>query len=211
MYVIIARPPIVIIRPSEAIEVSPSTQELAIECDAYGVPKPKIVWFWKDTPVEDGKDGFRVYDVSKMDVQNFTNSKLIAESTTRSGNVRCEAVNREGEDQKSLDIKIKGPGTAPLNILPSTAGDGFKVDWTEPDVSNGDITNYIIYYSKDPDKPLNEWDTETVSGDKLSEIVTNKDEDTNYFVRIQAVNPDGPGLISLPQSVKTGLKRELID
>ena len=75
-----------------------------------------------------------------MNVQNFTNSKLVAESTTRSGNVRCEAVNKEGEDQKSLDITIKGPGTPPLKILPSTAGDGFKVEWTQPQIPNGDIT-----------------------------------------------------------------------
>lgn len=114
-----------------------------------------------------------------MSVQNITNSKLIAESTTRSGTYRCEAVNKEGSDQKSLEVKIKGPGTAPLNILPSTAGDGFKVDWTEPDVKNADdITNYIIYHSKDPDKPLDEWERETVPGDKLSDIITNKDEDT---------------------------------
>lgn len=61
-----------------------------------------------------------------MGVQNISNSKLVAESTTRSGNVRCEAVNKEGEDQKSVDIKVKGPGTPPINILPSPAGDGFK-------------------------------------------------------------------------------------
>jgi hypothetical protein len=62
-----------------------------------------------------------------MSVQNISNSKLVAESTTRSGSVRCEAVNKGGEDQKSLDIKIKGPGTPPINILPSPVGDGFKV------------------------------------------------------------------------------------
>jgi hypothetical protein len=58
------------------------------------------------------------------------------------------------------------------------------------------------------DKPLDEWEKETVSGDKLSEHVTNKDEDTNYFVRLQAVTNDGPGLISQPIAVKTGLKRK---
>jgi hypothetical protein len=144
-----------------------------------------------------------------MDVQNFTNSKLIFQSTTRSGNVRCEAVNKEGDDKKSVNVKIKGPGSPPINILPSPAGDGFRVDWTEPEITNGDITNYIIYYSKDPDKPMDEWQKETVSGDKLSEIVTNKDEDTSYVVRIQAVSPDGPGIISAPIEVKTGLKSKL--
>lgn len=128
------------ISPSDPIEVSPSSKELTIECEAHGVPKPKIVWFWQDAAVEDGKDGFRVYNVDQMGSQNFTNSKLVADSTTRSGTVRCEAVNREGSDQKSLDIKIKGPGSPPVNIVPSSAGDGFKVDWTEPDITNGPIT-----------------------------------------------------------------------
>ncbi|KAI6201744.1 hypothetical protein M3Y96_00874900 [Aphelenchoides besseyi] len=212
------RPPVVTLRPSDPIVAAPSTQELTVECDATGVPKPKIVWFWQNEAIEDGKDGFRVYDTSAIDVQNLTNSKLIAQSTTRTGVVRCEAVNREGDDRKSVDIKINGPGSPPLKIQPSTVENGFKVDWTEPEIPNGEITNYVIYYTKDPDKPLGEWQTETVPGDKLSELIANKEEDTPYVVRLQAVTDDGPGIISEPYEVTTGqkhipltVKLELID
>lgn len=82
-------------------------EELSIFCQAHGVPKPKIVWFWNDAPVEDDNDGFRIYgyivnnfmtqvhsliylntlDVTPLDSpQNITQFRLVDSTTTRSGN-----------------------------------------------------------------------------------------------------------------------------
>lgn len=65
-----------------------------------------------------------------------------------------------------------------------------------------------MYYTKDADRPLGEWQSESVSGDQHSIHVTDRDEDTRYVVRVQAVNSDGPGIISDPYEVQTGQKRE---
>lgn len=52
-------------------------EELSIFCQAHGVPKPKIVWFWNDAPVEDDNDGFRIYgyivnNFMTQDTSSFT-------------------------------------------------------------------------------------------------------------------------------------------
>lgn len=50
-----ARTPTVSVAPEGRIELDPSTNELTIECEAMGVPKPKIIWLWSGGFVEDGK------------------------------------------------------------------------------------------------------------------------------------------------------------
>lgn len=50
-----ARSPTVSVAPEGRIELDPSTNELTIECEANGVPKPKIIWLWSGGFVEDGK------------------------------------------------------------------------------------------------------------------------------------------------------------
>uniref|UniRef100_A0A915ET64 Ig-like domain-containing protein n=1 Tax=Ditylenchus dipsaci TaxID=166011 RepID=A0A915ET64_9BILA len=138
-----ARKPVVTLSPSEPIQEAPSTSEQTIQCEATGVPKPKIIWFWNNFPVEDGKDGFRVYDISPIDAQDKTQSKLIAQSTTRTGLAKCQAVNDQGVDEGTVPVKVLGPGSAPENIQTKTVQNGFNVDWKPPTIPNGDITNTL--------------------------------------------------------------------
>ncbi|PAV82981.1 hypothetical protein WR25_24062 [Diploscapter pachys] len=203
-----ARPPTITIVPEETrIEKDPSNDELSIECEARGVPKPKIIWLWSGQWVEDGKDEFRVYDVSPPDAQDVVRSKLTAQSTTRSGAVTCQAMNNEGSVETRVEVKIKGPGSPPSSIQPSPLNNGFQVTWMPPRRPNGKIKNYIIYYSKNPDSPLSEWESTTVPGDDRSFKAVVDDEDTPYVVKLQAVTDDGPGIISEAYEVTTGRKQ----
>ncbi|PIO62519.1 immunoglobulin domain protein [Teladorsagia circumcincta] len=161
----LARPPHVTVTPPGKIVKEPSNEPLSIECEALGVPKPRIIWLWSGQLVEDGKDEFRVYDITPMDAQDRSTSKLIAQSTTRTGVATCQAVNAEGSDETRTEVKILGPGSAPLHIQPTPMHTGFDVAWQPPRRPNGRIKNYIVYYTKDPDQPLSEWKSETVSGD----------------------------------------------
>lgn len=88
-----ARTPSVSVEPSGVIEKVPSQDELSIECEARGVPRPKIIWLWSGQLVEDGKDEFRVYDTTPIDAQDLARSKLIAQSTTRTGAATCQVRN----------------------------------------------------------------------------------------------------------------------
>ena len=84
------RPPSVSIEPDGLVEKSPSQEQFSFECEARGVPRPKILWLWSGHLVEDGQDEFRVYDTTPIDAQDLVRSKLIAQSTTRTGVATCQ-------------------------------------------------------------------------------------------------------------------------
>ncbi|TKR67060.1 hypothetical protein L596_023270 [Steinernema carpocapsae] len=161
---------------------------------------------WNAKVVEDGKDEFRIYDITPIDSQDMSKSKLIAQTTTQSGTVTCQAVNPHGSDEKRNEVKIQGPGSAPLNIRPTPFQNGFNVDWDPPAKPNGPVKAYIVYYTKDPDAPLSDWQKMSVPGDKTDATIMVDDEDTPYTIRVQAANDDGPGIISEPYDVTTGKK-----
>lgn len=50
-----------------------------------------------------------------------------------------QAINTEGSDEAKVDVHIRGPGSAPLNIKPTPTSDGFDVAWTPPKRTNGRI------------------------------------------------------------------------
>lgn len=96
-----------------------------------------------------------------------------------------------------------------------------------PTIPNGNITRYIIYYTplddqerasqvgQVPSKPIREWMTYHMVGDKLNEgtkhvLVTDFVEpDTGYAVVIQAANPDGPGPYSVQHSIRKFFAHDL--
>uniref|UniRef100_A0A1I7XH53 Ig-like domain-containing protein n=1 Tax=Heterorhabditis bacteriophora TaxID=37862 RepID=A0A1I7XH53_HETBA len=63
-----ARPPQVSVTPAEHIEKEPSNDELSIECEASGVPKPKIIWLWSGQLVEDGKSSLHICKVQRRNI-----------------------------------------------------------------------------------------------------------------------------------------------
>ncbi|VDM96837.1 unnamed protein product, partial [Thelazia callipaeda] len=202
---IAARSPAVTIVPAVRIIRHPSNEELIFECEAVGVPRPKILWLWSGGLIEDGKNEFRIYDVTPSDAQDRSSSKLIAERTNRAGVATCQAVNPHGSDEKRTEVKIVGPGSPPRNISSSPSFDGFRVTWNPPKYPNGKITKYIIYYTKNPDAALEDWEQISVDG-QVHEATVLADEDTPYNVRIRAFTKDGPGIVSEAYDVTTGKK-----
>lgn len=122
----------------------------------------------------------------------------------------------------SINAKyVFSPGNAPENIrLAADRPKSIDVKFDPPTLPNGNITRYIIYYTplddqdrayqvgQVPSKPIREWMTYHMVGDKLNEgtkhvIVTDFVEpDTGYAVVIQAANIDGPGPYSVQHSIR---------
>uniref|UniRef100_A0AC35TXB2 Titin n=1 Tax=Rhabditophanes sp. KR3021 TaxID=114890 RepID=A0AC35TXB2_9BILA len=200
------RKPEVTLEPSTPIEKKPSNDDLVFECTSVAVPKAQIVWYWGNLPVVDGVDGFRVYDITPLDAQDRTKSQLVSEQTTRSGNISCKSVNEQGEDSKQNTVKILGPGSPPHGIITTPNENGFSASWVPPNIPNGNIKNYVLYYTKDPDAEMSDWKTVVVEGDKLGTTILDQDEDTNYYIKVQAGNEENLGIISEAIEVKTGQK-----
>uniref|UniRef100_A0AC35F5C1 Uncharacterized protein n=1 Tax=Panagrolaimus sp. PS1159 TaxID=55785 RepID=A0AC35F5C1_9BILA len=201
------REPEVTLNPSEPIVSRPSTAELVFNCDATGVPKPKIIWLSNGIPIEDGKEDYRIYEVKVDNLLDKTSSKLTSQSTTKSGPITCQAINKHGQDEKRVDVKILGPGSPPKNIKSSTQENGFTVEWEPPTHPNGPISKYVIYYTpEDSDAELADYNTKVVDGSDTSVTIGNQNEDTPFIIRMQAISDDGPGIISETYKVKTGQK-----
>lgn len=71
---------------------------------------------------------------------------------------------------------------------------------------------YLIYYTKDMDSDLADWTVASVDGNAtpLQLTLAEQEEETPYAIRMQAVGPLGPGIISDIYEVTTGQKRSFL-
>ncbi|CAL2029826.1 unnamed protein product [Caenorhabditis brenneri] len=87
------------------------------------------------------------------------------------------------------------PSSAPrdLTVLPAESGDphSASLHWQPPKYSNGEIEEYLIFYTESPTLSDKEWIINYVAGDKLSHQVSNLLPKANYFFKIQARNEKG--------------------
>ncbi|XP_068608859.1 netrin receptor DCC [Brachionichthys hirsutus] len=77
------------------------------------------------------------------------------------------------------------------------------ISWQPPMEANGRITGYILYYTLEKNKPIDDWVMETISGDRLTHQVADLNLDTLYYFKIQAKNTKGVGPLSEPVHFRT--------
>uniref|UniRef100_A0A1I7U5V7 Protein sidekick n=1 Tax=Caenorhabditis tropicalis TaxID=1561998 RepID=A0A1I7U5V7_9PELO len=92
------------------------------------------------------------------------------------------------------------PSSAPrdLTVLPAESGDphSASLHWQPPKYSNGEIEEYLVFYTDRATLADKEWTINYVAGDKLSHQVSNLLPKANYFFKIQARNEKGHGPFS---------------
>ncbi|CAB3376185.1 Hypothetical predicted protein [Cloeon dipterum] len=95
------------------------------------------------------------------------------------------------------------PGSAPWNILPRPLSSSTMViQWDEPEMPNGQVTGYKVYFTNNPSLPMTSWNFQMVDNNKLTTI-SDLAPYTIYTIRVQAYTSVGPGPTSLPVQVKT--------
>lgn len=92
------------------------------------------------------------------------------------------------------------PSSAPrdLTVLPAESGDphSASLHWQPPKYSNGEIEEYLVFYTDRESLADKDWTINYVAGDKLSHQVSNLLPKANYFFKIQARNEKGHGPFS---------------
>lgn len=92
------------------------------------------------------------------------------------------------------------PSSAPrdLTVLPAESGDphSASLHWQPPKYSNGEIEEYLVFYTDKESIADKDWTVNYIAGDKLSYQVTNLLPKANYFFKIQARNEKGHGPFS---------------
>nr|XP_046909116.1 tyrosine-protein phosphatase Lar-like isoform X4 [Dermatophagoides farinae] len=117
------------------------------------------------------------------------------------------AVNTIGRGQPSSSITITTGetklGSYPRNVqarpLSSTT---IVVQWEPPEEPNGQVTGYKIYYTLNPNLPINSWDVQSVNSNELTTI-SDLQAQSIYSIRVQAFTTRGAGPLSPPVQVKT--------
>ncbi|XP_024084878.1 tyrosine-protein phosphatase Lar isoform X3 [Cimex lectularius] len=119
------------------------------------------------------------------------------------------AVNNLGRGPPSSPIIVPTgetgakPGTAPRNVqVRPLSSSTMVIQWDEPETPNGQVIGYKVYYTMNPQQPLNKWESRVVDNNQLttiSELIPH----TIYTIRVQASTSVGPGPLSAPTLVKT--------
>ncbi|RCN32607.1 fibronectin type III domain protein [Ancylostoma caninum] len=96
------------------------------------------------------------------------------------------------------------PSSAPrdLTVLPAASGDPQAVllNWQPPKYSNGEVEEYLIYYTDRVMQADKDWTIHYVQGDRLSHEIRNLLPKTTYYFKIQARNEKGYGPLSPVQT-----------
>uniref|UniRef100_A0A0N5BT57 Down syndrome cell adhesion molecule-like protein Dscam2 n=1 Tax=Strongyloides papillosus TaxID=174720 RepID=A0A0N5BT57_STREA len=100
------------------------------------------------------------------------------------------------------------PSSAPqdLTIIPPSQDhrgaepNSVTLNWQPPKYENGEILEYLIYYSMKEDLPDKDWLRDSVKGDKLGLRIFNLKPYTTYYFKVQARNVKGYGPLSRPVS-----------
>uniref|UniRef100_A0A0K0FGC5 Netrin receptor DCC (inferred by orthology to a human protein) n=1 Tax=Strongyloides venezuelensis TaxID=75913 RepID=A0A0K0FGC5_STRVS len=100
------------------------------------------------------------------------------------------------------------PSSAPqdLTIIPPSQDhrggepNSVTLNWQPPKYENGEILEYLIYYSEKEDLPDKDWLRDSVKGDKLGLRIFNLKPFTTYYFKVQARNVKGYGPLSRPVS-----------
>ncbi|VDO63962.1 unnamed protein product [Heligmosomoides polygyrus] len=97
------------------------------------------------------------------------------------------------------------PSSSPrdLTVLPAASGDPHAVllNWQPPKYSNGEVEEYLIYYTDRAMLADKDWTIHYVQGDRLSHEIRNLLPKTTYYFKIQARNEKGYGPLSPIQTL----------
>ncbi|XP_069072076.1 receptor-type tyrosine-protein phosphatase S isoform X3 [Pleurodeles waltl] len=117
------------------------------------------------------------------------------------------AVNSIGQGPPSETVEARtgeqAPASAPRNVQARMLGPSTMIiHWEEPVEPNGQIRGYRVYFTMEPDKPVNDWQKYIVEGSHLTTVKSLREDET-YTVRVLAYTSVGDGPLSEPMQIKT--------
>ncbi|XP_064607458.1 tyrosine-protein phosphatase Lar-like isoform X3 [Liolophura sinensis] len=120
---------------------------------------------------------------------------------------RVVAVNKIGRGTPSMPTEVMtgelAPGSPPRNVMARpVSSTTVMVSWEEPEIPNGVIKGYKVFYTLSPDIPIVFWEHREVANNKLTSISNLKTNHT-YTISVLAFSNIGQGPLSEPIQVMT--------
>lgn len=93
--------------------------------------------------------------------------------------------------------------SAPRNIeVRPLSSSTMVITWQPPEIPNGQVTGYKVYYTTNPNQPEASWHSQMVDNSELTTI-SELTPLAIYTIRVQAFTSMGAGPMSNPVQVKT--------
>ncbi|KAK6188600.1 hypothetical protein SNE40_004745 [Patella caerulea] len=191
LYVKVRRvPPHFSIAP-EHTKVMPGA-DVNLTCVAVGSPMPFVKWRQAAkelTPEEDIPIGRNI-----LQLENVRESK----------NYTCVASSDLGNIEAVAKVIVEAPGSAPRNVRARAASSTtIVVSWNQPEIPNGAIQGYKVFYSLTPEKPIFFWDSQEVTNNNQVTTISNLKPNETYTITVLAYSSIGQGPMSHPVQVLT--------
>ncbi|XP_052827297.1 receptor-type tyrosine-protein phosphatase S isoform X7 [Octopus bimaculoides] len=192
LYVKVRRVPPHFTMPPESVEVQPAT-DVNLTCVAVGSPMPEVRWRQGNRELTDENEipiGRNVLELKNvLETKNYT----------------CVASSDLGIIEEIAQVKVTAPGTAPRNLRGRAASaTTISLEWQEPEIPNGIIEGYKIFYTLNPDLPIILWDHKTHNnGQNKVETLLNLKTNSTYTITILAFSSAGEGPLSEEIQVMT--------
>ncbi|XP_060552127.1 receptor-type tyrosine-protein phosphatase F-like isoform X7 [Ruditapes philippinarum] len=209
LYVKIRRvPPHFSIEPPDVLEVEPNAS-VTIDCVAVGSPMPVVKW----------RKGYQ--EVNKDEDPPHGKNVLNLTGVRESANYTCIAQSELGNIEKDVQIKVKvlppvdrvtytyprhqlAPGSAPRNVRARPHSlQTIRIDWDEPEIPNGIIQGYKVFYTTNPDLPIVLWMNQEVAGENKMTTISGLIPNSTYTICVLAFSSMGQGPLSVPVQVMT--------
>ncbi|XP_025110641.1 receptor-type tyrosine-protein phosphatase S-like isoform X6 [Pomacea canaliculata] len=191
MYVKVRRvPPRFSILPEDQ-NVMPGS-DVNLTCVAVGSPMPLVKW----------RQG--AYDLTDEDNVPVGKNVLELKDVRESKNYTCEASSDLGNIEHVVQVIVEAPGTPPRNIRARAASSTtIVVSWDEPEIPNGIIQGYKVFYTLKPEDPVFFWEQQEVKNDNRLTTISGLEPNQTYTISILAYSSIGPGPMSHPIQVLT--------
>lgn len=96
------------------------------------------------------------------------------------------------------------PGSAPRNVQARPhSTQTIVIDWQEPEIPNGIIQGYKVFYTTNPDLPIVLWSSQDITGDTKMTTISGLTPDRTYTICVLAYSSMGQGPLSIPVQVMT--------
>lgn len=97
---------------------------------------------------------------------------------------------------------IAGPGSPPQNVQAKVDGPTVELTFEPPEIPNGIINSYQIFFTLNSSQPLAQWDSRNSKHENIT--ILGLEPESKYSFRIRAIGLKGPGLLSPIFQLETG-------
>ncbi|XP_045197640.2 receptor-type tyrosine-protein phosphatase delta-like [Mercenaria mercenaria] len=122
--------------------------------------------------------------------------------------LRAIAVTKSGRSSPSASLEVVTGELAPSSALRNVRArpqdmQTIRIDWDEPEIPNGIIQGYKIFYTTNPDLPVVLWMNQEVAGENKMTTISDLIPNNTYTICVLAYSSMGQGPLSVPVQVMT--------